>query len=297
MPRLLRRFSKDTFASVVREFMTTDIWKGYSDSTKRTWGRELTDAIEDPDDGLGDILVHNLTPPDVQEYLDSIAEWPAKQAVTLRALRRLDSWAGLRNKLPRQVTFGCEVIGSQGGHIPWEEHEVKFATDNSPPHIARAVLLGYYTGQRCVDLAKMLHSDIETDGDFTEVHVIQKKTLRELWIPFHDELKAAYATWERRVPENILLKKDGTPYTANTLGKTWGYHRQHNPALAPLKRRGLVMHGLRGGCCLYLSRRGLTDHQIGDMIGMSIAMVSRYTRLSSQRKNARTAMAFLNKNR
>jgi len=293
-----KRASKVTltkFAAIIREFMETDKFKGYSENTRRTWGRELLDA-EAPD-ALGDILNNELTPARVQEYLDSIADRPGKQATTLRALRRLDSWAGLRNKLPRQVTFGCEAAGSDGGHIPWEPHEVRLAQKHASPQMARAVTLAYYTGQRCCDLAPMLHSSVEHDGEFTEVHVIQKKTGRELWIPFTDELKAAYATWVRRVPDNILLTSEGLPFTANSLGKAWGKERDNNPKLAPLKERNLVMHGLRGGCCLYFSRKGLTDHQIGDMIGMSVAMVSRYTRLSSQRKNARTAMAFLNKNR
>jgi integrase len=159
-------------------------------------------------------------------------------------------------------------------------------------------MLGYYTGQRCSDLVKMKYSDVEYDMamDICEIHVIQKKTGRDLWVPFPEELKDAYQTWVRRVPDNLILSSRNKPYKANALSKAWRRHRDAIPALAPLKDKGLVMHGLRGGCCVRYSRLSLSDHQIGDMIGMSVPMVSRYTRLSNQRANSRAALAQLKKN-
>jgi integrase len=98
-----------------------------------------------------------------------------------------------------------------------------------------------------------------------------------------------------RLPTFILLKEDGHPFTRQQLSDQWLRERNTKPALAPLKEAGLVMHGLRGTAVVRLRRAGATIPQIGDMVGMSPLMVTRYCRYSIQRENALAAVHVLDR--
>ncbi len=98
-----------------------------------------------------------------------------------------------------------------------------------------------------------------------------------------------------RLPTFILLKEGGHPFTRQQLSDQWLRERNTKPALAPLKEAGLVMHGLRGTAVVRLRRAGATIPQIGDMVGMSPLMVTRYCRYSIQRENALAAVHVLDR--
>jgi len=160
--------------------------------------------------------------------------------------------------------------------------------------IARVIILGANTGQRGSDLVKMRWTDIEDYKGRPGVNVIQKKTKKDVWVPFTQPLMTAMGTWERR-PGFILLNERGQPWTRQHLSHAWGYERDTNPLLAPLKQAGLVLHGLRGTACVRLLRAGANTRQISDMIGMSEEMVARYTRFSEQKENATAAVLHLDR--
>jgi integrase len=141
-------------------------------------------------------------------------------------------------------------------------------------------------------------SDIEDQidpltGDArTGIHVIQKKTGVQLWIPFTRELSAAIEIWRptRRPPFFLALRADGTPFDRNALSWAWNQERARNPALAPLEAAGLVVHGLRATAVVRARQRGATVLQISSMFGMSEPMVARYSRLADQREMAMAAV-------
>src|SRR5262249_4136132 len=135
-------------------------------------------------------------------------------------------------------------------------------------------------------------SDIEEYEGRPGINVTQKKTGLKIWIPFTQELIRAIDAWERR-PTPILLKEDGQPFTRSQLSDTWLIARDRTPALAPLKQRGLVLHGLRATAVVRLRRAGATTGQITGMVGMSEQMVTRYCRFSAQRDNALAAVHYL----
>ena len=107
--------------------------------------------------------------------------------------------------------------------------------------------------------------DLDNDGHIG-INVIQKKTGLPIWIPFTDD--SAVTKWERR-PTFIALKQDGMPWTREQLSDAWLNERDRNPALAPLKEAGLVLHGLRATAVVRLRRAGASVLQISDMVGMS----------------------------
>ncbi len=305
------KVTEDCFAALVRLFMSpaNPKWsspapRGYSPSTKESWGRELRRAARP--DCLGAISLHEIRPALVQAYFDGISDLPGKQRSALGALKQLERWALVRDLLPRAITTGVEISHSDGGHIPWTDDQVALGERHAPADLARAITLAANTGQRGSDLVRMGPTDIETFQGIDGINVTQQKTKKRVWVPITSELAAAMAGWERR-PGPFMRKDDGRQWTRKSLSNAWTYARDNiaelaslrienlvlDPAWAPLKDTGLVMHGLRGTACVRLRRAGATESQIADMVGMSIEQVARYCRFSAQRENAVAAVHHL----
>ncbi len=239
-----------------------------------------------------------IRPSLIQAFLDGLSDRPAKQANARTAIKALERWALVRDILPFPITTGTEIIGSDGGHIPWSDEQVELAETHARPEMARAVTLAANTGQRGSDLVKMRWTDIEVYGGRPGINVKQQKTGKVLWIPFTLPLQAAFATWERR-PGFILVKANGEGFSRKHLSNNWLRERDLNPALEPLRasqeRHGLVMHGLRATAVVRLRRDGATIPQICDMVGMSKETVEIYCRHSEQRENALAAVLHLDR--
>lgn len=279
------RVTDDCFAAVVRQFLASPKFAAYAPATQDLWRRYLNFAAAP--NCLGTISMDEIKPSIVQAYMDGHAGSTGVQAATMAALKQLERWAIVRDILPRPITTGVEIEESDGGHTPWTDGQVALAERHARPDIARAVTLGANTGQRGSDLIRMGWSDIETFKGVDGINVIQKKTGREVWVPITAPLAAAMATWEKK-PGPFLARLDGQRWTRPDLTMAWTYERDHNRGLQPLA--GLVLHGLRGHACVRLLRANANTRQISDMVGMSEAMVARYTRLSLQKENASAAV-------
>lgn len=285
--------SEDCFAAVVRDFMSpaNPRWTTYAANSRELWTRELTRAARP--DCLGPISVNTIRPALVQAYMDGIADRPAKQAVALSALKLVERWAIVRDRLPRPITTGVEIGESDGGHAPWTEEHVALVERYGRQDFARMVTLAANTGQRRSDLIRMGWSDVETYKGERGINVRQQKTKRQVWVPITDHLARAMATWEKQ-PGPFLRKACGSGlWTCDQITAAWVRHRDSNPHLEPVKLAGLVIHGLRGHACVRLVRVGATTRQVSDWVGMSEAMVKSYTKLSDQKENALAAVHLL----
>jgi integrase len=284
------KITEECFAAVIRAFLGSPKFQGYSAATREVWGREL--RLTERPDTLGAISVNIIRPALVQAFMDGMSERPGKQAAALAALRQLERWAIVRDLLPQPITLGVEVGRSHDGHKPWTDEQVRLAEMHARPELARVITLAANTGQRGSDLVKMRWTDLEDYNGRTGINVTQLKTGRQIWVPITQELATAMAQWERR-PGFILLRPTGIPWTRKALTWAWIVERDGNPALKPLA--GLVLHGLRATACVRLLRAGANTRQIADMVGMSEQIVGRYCRFSVQRENASAAVLHLDR--
>lgn len=284
------RVTEDCFAALVRAYMLSPKFLGYSAGTQDIWGRELNFAARPK--CLGAVSLQVLRPALMQAYLDGLDGRPGKQAVAKAALIQLEKWAIVRDLLPRQIMLGVETGRPQGGHLPWTDAEVELAERCARADLTRVITLAANTGQRGSDLIRMCPTDIETFEGIDGINVIQRKTGRQVWLPITSPLAKAMATWERR-PGPFLTHMDGRPWNRKALTMAWDWQRKHNAALGGLDERGLVLHGLRGTACVRLRQAGATIPQIADMVGMSAKMVEHYCRFSLQRENAVAAVYHL----
>lgn len=285
----IQKVAPDSFAAVIHAYVFSPKFASYAPSTQKLWGAELRYA-EHPD-RLGGVPIKEIRPSIVQAFLDGLVDRPSKQEVAYSALKQLEKWAILRDLLPRSITTGCEVEGSDGGHIPWTDAQVILGQQQASQELARVITLAANTGQRGSDLVKMRWSDIEAFEGHPGINVVQKKTKQRVWVPFTRELITEIGKWERR-PGFILERPSGGPWaTRGALTWAWWVERQRHSELAEL-----VLHGLRGTACVRLLRAGNNTRQIADRIGMSEKMVNRYTRFSEQQQNALAALQHAEKN-
>lgn len=299
-PHRMGRIIPGSFASVIRQFMASERFLSKEQATRRNWSWILRLAEEEA--GLGGCSIQVIRPAIIQGFLDALAETPGKQKVARTVLKQVEKFALLRDLMPHPFMTGTEVIGSDGGHEPWTIAEVELAVSRARSDLSRVVILALHTGQRGSDVVRMRPADIEerydpiADCKRRGINVEQQKTGKKLWVPFTAEFEAILATWERRLPlAPFVLRPDGKFYTRPQLSTNWNIERDNNPALKPLKERGLVLHGLRATAVVRARRLGLTDLQIADIYGMSAKMVSRYSRLSDQGDNAMAALRKLNR--
>lgn len=287
------KIKPNTLAEVIRTYLASDKFKRLAPSTQT--GYRIYLALAERPDTLGAMEVIEVRPSVVQRFLDGLAHKPGAQARARVALKAMSKWAVTRDLLPFPITYGVEVVGDEGHHIPWSDDQVAIAVEHARPEISRLVTLQSCTGQRGSDLVKMRWSEIETVQGTPGIHVKQQKTGLKLWVPFLPELQDALAKWER-APGFILLRENGQPWTRPRLmSYAWTRERNKNPHLRA--HRGLVLHGLRGHAVVRLRRAGLSALQVADMVGMSVQMIERYCALANQQQSAIAAVHFLDRHR
>jgi integrase len=295
-PRKPPRIVEGSFAAVIRSYLNSPKFKNLAPETQRNY-RGLLAMAENPET-LGGYSVLTIRPSIVQAFLDGLAATPGRQKNAKTALRAVEKFALVRDLLPYPITTGTECAKIDGGHEPWPLSMIRLAIDHAREDLARVVVLAVETGQRGSDIIKMRWSDLEEQPDPSTgearpgINVIQKKTGVRLWIPITAELAGAIDRWRptRRPPFFLVLRADGTPFDRNLLSWAWNNERDNNPALAPLKAAGLVLHGLRATAVVRARQRGATVLQISSMFGMSEPMVARYSRLADQREMALAAV-------
>ena len=143
-----------------------------------------------------------------------------------------------------------------------------------------------YTGQRGSDMVRLGPTMLD-DGGFYLGPKGQVKTGVRPWCPILPELAAEMATWEKR-PGPYVLTETGRPFTRKHFNERFQQAIKTIPAL-----KGCTLHGLRATAVIRLKRAGLSVSMIADMVGMSVAMVSRYTRFDDKRASGKAGLVIL----
>lgn len=272
------------FANVIDQYMNSQKFKNLRPNSRREYRRYLMIAANPK--SIGDTPVEQMRPAVIQAFLDGWDHRPGAQEKALTAIKAVEKFAMPRDLLPKQITTGCEVEGSDGGHIPWTEQQVEYAELQLSAHLSRAITLAANTGQRGSDLVRMCWTDIEIDRGRPGINVTPMKLQGQLklWIPFTPHLIEKMKTWPRQ-PGPILRKPNGLPFDNRAqLADHWHRERRLHPYL-----NGLVLHGLRSAAVVRLQRSGASLRDITSLVGMSQQMVAHYCRFSIQRDNAHAA--------
>lgn len=271
----------DTVGAVIDAYLispalTENITKG----TREVYERELEVARS----AWGKLPAAGLRPMHVQALMDGLAAKPGKANNFLGTMRALSKWARTRgDPFGQSITEGVSPYPTKDGHKPWTPEQIRCAHESLTGHVRRGVMLALYTGQRVSDVVRLGWTDVD-DGGF---RIRQRKTGREIWCPIVSELSAEMVRWEKR-PSPFVTQDDGSVYAAKLFSKHYAEARAGQPALA-----GTTLHGLRSTAVIRLRQAGLSTGQIGDIIGMSLAMIERYCRFADRKAGGQAALLTL----
>ena len=130
------------------------------------------------------------------------------------------------------------------------------------------------------------------DGGFDLGWRGQVKTGERPWCPILPELAKEMDNWEKR-PGPYVLTEFGRPYTRKYFAEQFKWAKEELAKKGNTILEGTSLHGLRATAVSRLKRAGLSDTMIGDIVGMSVAMVERYSRFENKRESGKAALVIL----
>lgn len=226
--------------------------------------------------------ISSITRADLDRIVDTLQ--PGAGYVFINRTKAFMSFAKLRDYISTNPTDGLKHP-DLGTHAPWSDLDFKLFIDQAQsPQVRLAVMVGYYTGQRLSDVLKMTWADIDYRGH-GRIHVVQKKTGEDLWLPLHSILKNALDQTPRR-GTTIVAQNNGSPYSASVFREK--FRRERERLNLP---DGIKFHGIRKSMACRLSEAGASTRQIMAVGGWRTSkQVDHYTRGADQEKLAKEAM-------
>lgn len=268
-----------TFGAMVDLYLDSPKFRSKGEGTKDQYRRQLKRARA----GWEHVPAETMRPKLIREVVEGLEDSPGAANNFLGAMRALSTWAIARGYVPASFTEGVEPFDTTGGHKPWTDKQIAAAHKGLTGMLRRGVMLALYTGQRGSDVVRLGWTDFDEGG----LRLTQQKTKREVWCPVVPELAAEMAGWEKR-PGPFLLQADGRPFSRKRLSIHFDAARTEIPELA-----GATLHGLRATAVVRLRRAGLSTAQIQDVIGMSMAMIERYSRFADRKASGKAAVIHL----
>lgn len=239
----------------------------------------------------GSELVASLTPANVYALRNKMANMPGKANNWLNVLKLMLTFAEqggwIRTNPARDV--GLLPIGE---HEPWPREVLEQALATASPMLRLAIVSGLCSGQRVSDVITIRHdwlktgimelSQIKTNVDAAvavhpwwreEIDRLEKKSTTILYDrsgkPFGDEdrIQERIRVLMRQLGY-VVRDDDGTPL--DKLGEPVAEGGKNKPQVL------YTFHGLRKNACCYLLELGLTDSDVGLILGMSADTVRHY---------------------
>ena len=286
-----------TFGALIRAYKASPEWKQLSPRTEKEWTRHLN-YVEGK---WGELLVAGVEPKHVLTLRDTRADTPADANNMLRALSAMFGWSSLRGWRPTNPCLRVPKLKGGEGWAPWPWDAIQHLHKHVTGHLWETAALALYTGQRMSDVLTMCWSDI----DEGLIAVVQAKTAKKLWIPIHKQLKPLLAALEARLRkrlkkagrkldlrthhEPILLNSRGKPWTRDGFKASWA-KELNAPAMAELRKRRLVFHGLRKSAVVFLLEAGCSDAETAAITGQSRTIVEHYAKQVNQKRLAAAAI-------
>lgn len=270
---------RGSFAALIKAYTAGPDYAALKPRTRIEYDRHLATI-----DGLwGDMPVRGLRPRAILAMRDSYADTPTKANHILEVLSALIGWGIPRDYADANPCRDIPKFRKGAGYAAWRWDQIELFRREAAPHLWHAAALALYTGQRIGDVLGMKWSDIRAG----EVHVVQDKTGKAVWVPIHKELAEVLETIERR-SIYILTTGDGQPW-AGGFHSSWK-KQMRKKALADMLAARLVPHGLRKSAVVMMLEAGCTVPQVAAITGQSHQMVEHYAAMVSQRTLAREAI-------
>jgi hypothetical protein len=257
-----------------------------SQAQTRIAERFLTTAlIEGEPLTYGDVAIEHLKRKHIKALLAERSDTPHAAAHLLRVIRKLIGVGLDQEWIEADPAYRLAYRPEYGGWKAWpndmlDRFEARWPIGSTPRLVYSLAL---YFGHRRSDITQVRPADIEAIGS----NVIQQKTGKALWLPFHPNLREVLehpSTDLKR--EFVVMTAWGKPFSAKALGM-----RMQQWTKAAGIPPGHTLHGLRKTLGKALAEHGATTREIMDLLGHdSIAHAELYSREAEQRILATAGM-------
>lgn len=282
-----RTHAQKTIGDLIMHFRKSPQWIDLSDGTRRTWGSAL-DAIERKWGGTPlTVWSDPRMKAKVVDWRDSRAATPRGADIGITVLSRLLEFGVLRGLIRFNAASGIPNLYKGGGRslIVWTEDDMarfaKTAFEMQQPQMVDGMRLAAYTGLRRQDLVAVTFDDVQ-DGTLTTLAQKQSRNRRfRATIPILPELAALIEDLRRRYrrPDvsTLLVNSMGNPWTES--GFTGSFGRVRDKArIIGIDEQGQAtpkhLHDLRGTFCTKLCTAGLSNEEVGMVMGWSPEQVA-----------------------
>lgn len=239
----------------------------HAPATLSNYGRYIDLIVE----GHGDELVAALRPANVFKLRDRMAETPGKANNWLTVLRLMMDFACERDWRADNPAARVPLLPI-GEHDPWPAEVLEAALKAASPMLRLAIVSGLCSGQRVSDVIRMQHG--WHDGRMMELR--HKKTAVYAAVPMHGLWLAELAKMPRRAV-TLLYDRSGKPFADPEPIQARIRRLMNEIGQTDAEGRALyTFHGLRKNACCYLLELGLSDGEVGAILGMSPETVRHY---------------------
>jgi integrase len=273
--------SGGTWADLIGAYRTSPEWDCLRPVSRYNYGLYL-DRLS----AMGDKPVAAMTAADVYQLRDYMAATPTSANYMLAVLRTIIEWGisrGYRDDNPAAGVKRLRV--EEEGAAPWPEEGYQFVLDHAPSCLRRMAFLGRVTGQRAGDLVRMKPAHLIADGII--VH-IGKRREQKHFVPLTVAELAEIKSWGVEPMDLFIKSPRNKSFTANSMGAYWRFWHASDAA-KPIHDLQMTIHGLRATKVADLRLAGVPDGSVATEIGMSVQMVSRYSRFANKADQARAS--------
>jgi integrase len=271
-----------SFDALILDYKSSPEWARLRPASKSDYAAYL-DRLQQ---AAGDRMVSALAASDIYQMRDAMMATPHAANHMLSILRTLLKFAVQRNYRTDNPAIGlARLLVEDNGARPWPQEGYQFVISRSPLLLQRAAFLGRATGQRAGDLVRMRPVDLAADG----INVrIGKRREKEHFVPLTAEQMREIRSWGVADLDLFIKSPAGQQMTAHHLGAQWARWRA-SEAAAPIRDLKMTLHGLRATAVADRQMAGTADSGIAAELGMSVQMVTRYSRFADKTAQARAS--------
>lgn len=218
-----------------------------------------------------DMSVAGMRPTHVYQLRDAMADTPGKANNWLNVLKLMFVFACERDWRGDNPAFSVSPLPI-GEHEPWPRDVLAQALEHASPMLRLAIVTGLCTGQRISDVILIRHNWI-VDGI---MELSQVKTDVHVAVPVHPWWLEEIAKVEKKAV-TLLYDRSGRPFSSEDRIQERVRRLMHDLGHVDDRNQLLyTFHGLRKNACCYLLETGLSDTQVGAILGMTPETVRHY---------------------
>jgi len=198
---------------------------------------------------------------------DNLADTPGKANNYLAVMRLLMAFAAKHDWRSDNPAIGIPAL-KLGEHEPWPADVLERALAAATPMMRLIIISGLCGGVRVGDAIRMQHG--WHDGRTMQFFTSKNKV--DVAIPMHPLWQEEIAKMPRRAV-TILYDRSGKPFST-----TGAIQSRIRRLMSGIGAEGFTFHGLRKNACCYLVGLGLSDAEVGAILGMSPEIVRYYSK-------------------